>query len=98
MKTFVGWASENKLELPPVVEGATKRQGIAHWMYPDGYIRSHYPDLYFTPSAADAILKMAPGAPFTKTKHHVSHETPDDTAIGVDGKVSREKRRDYSDS
>ena len=31
MKTFSEWLNEN-----------TKRSGIAHWAYPDGYIRSHY--------------------------------------------------------
>lgn len=75
MKTFIEWAGNNKKELP-VFEGATKRAGIAHWAYPDGYIRSHYPDLYFTPGAADAIQKMAPG------KHKVHHKTPPDNAVG----------------
>jgi len=98
VKTFVDWASHNKLELPAMVESSIKRQGFAHWMYPDGYIRSHYPDLYFTPGAADAIYKMAPGPPFTKKKHHVSHETPPDYAIDADGKVRQEKEIDYSDS
>ncbi len=67
-------------------------------MYPDGYIRSHYPDLWFMAGASDAIYKMAPGPPFTKTKHHVSHETPPDYAIGPDGKVRDEKEVDYEDS
>lgn len=98
MKTFLDWASHNKLELPPIVEGATKRAGIAHWAYPDGYIRSHYPDLWFTPSSADAIFKMSPGPPFTPKKHKVSHETPPDSAIGPDGKVRGEREVDYSDS
>ena len=98
MKTFIDWVSENKLEVPAIAESATKRQGMAHWMYPDGYIRSHYPDLWFTPGAADAIFKMSPGPPFTKKKHHVSHETPPDYAIGPDGKVRDEKEVDYSDS
>jgi hypothetical protein len=95
MNTFIEWAAENKLELPAMSESSIKRQGIAHWMYPDGYIRSHYPDLYFTPGAADSIYKMAPGPPFTKKTHHVSHKTPPDQAIGPDGSVRGEKGRSY---
>lgn len=89
MKTFVKWAEANKFDLPPMSEGATRRAGIAHWAYPDGYIRSHYTDGYFMPTAADAIFKMAPG------KHKVSHMTPPDYAIGPDGKVSSEKGKSY---
>ena len=89
MKTFTKWAEANKLELPPIAEGATRRAGIAHWAYPDGYIRSHYPDQYFMPTAADAIFKMAPG------KHKVSHKTPPDQAIGPNGEVRGEKARSY---
>lgn len=98
MKTFSDWAEANDLELATVTESSVKRQGFAHWMYPDGVIRSHYPDLYFTPGAADAIFKMSPGPPFTKKKHHVSHRTPPDYAIGPDGKVRDEKEVDYEDS
>lgn len=83
------------MQLPAVSESATRRAGIAHWAYPDGYCRSHYPDLYFMSGAADAILKMAPGMPFTKNKHHVTHKTPPDYAIGPDGKVGQERERDY---
>jgi len=36
------------------------RSGTAHWAYPDGYMRSHYSSLYFTPTAADAVQKMGP--------------------------------------
>jgi hypothetical protein len=97
MKTFIQWAGENRRELPlfPQTESSTTRAGVAHWAYPDGYIRSHYPDLWFTPSSADAIFKMSPGPPFTKKKHHVSHETPPDFAIGPDGSVRQEKEVDY---
>ena len=96
MKTFIQWAGDTQKELPVYQKDeSTKRAGIAHWAYPDGYIRSHYSDLYFTPSAAEAIFKMAPGAPFTKEKHHVSHETPPDYAIQPDGSLRGEKRRDY---
>jgi hypothetical protein len=71
MKSFIQWME------------ATKRAGIAHWAYPDGYIRSHYSDLYFTPSAADAIQKMAPG------KHKVHHMTPPDVEF-PDNKPEKE--------
>lgn len=37
-----------------------RRTGIAHWSYPDAYIRSHYPAGYFMPTAADALFKMGP--------------------------------------
>lgn len=92
MQTFIQWAGENKKELPLFQqdESAIRRAGIAHWAYPDGYIRSHYPDLYFLPTAADAIFKMAPG------KHKVSHKTPPDQAIGPDGSVRSEKSKSYS--
>jgi hypothetical protein len=59
MKTFVKWAEEGKKELPVyITDEATRRAGIAHWAYPDAYIRSHYPDSYFVPTAADAFQKM----------------------------------------
>jgi len=57
MKTFMQWAGTEKKELPMISE-KTHRGGIAHWAYPDAYARSQYPDLYFTPIAADAIQKM----------------------------------------
>jgi hypothetical protein len=97
MKTFLQWAETEKRELPVYQkdESSTTRAGIAYWAYPDGYIRSHYPDLWFMPGAADAIFKMAPGQPFTKHHHHVSHETPPDYAIGPDGKVRPEGENDY---
>jgi hypothetical protein len=68
MKTFMSWAEENKKELPlfhPIGEN-TKRAGIAHWAYPDAYVRQQYPDLYFTPHAADAIQKMGKHEPSRK--------------------------------
>lgn len=62
MKTFLQWADSRKIEIPEVNMKAenTKRSGI-RGNYPDGYVRSQYPDLYFTPIAADAPvqLKMA---------------------------------------
>ncbi len=64
MQTFLKWAEERKLDLP-VINEKTARAGIAHWAYPDGYVRSHYPDGYFMPRAADAVQKMG--------KHKPSH-------------------------
>jgi hypothetical protein len=98
MNTFIQWAGENQKELPVYSQnetGATRRAGIAHWAYPDGYVRSHYPDLYFTPGAADAIQKMSPGPPFTPYKHHVTHMTPPDYAIGPNGEESPEGEIEY---
>lgn len=97
MDTFIQWAEKQKNELPVYKqeEGSASRAGIAHWAYPDGYVRSHYPDLWFTPGAADAIQKMSPGPPFTPKKHHVSHETPPDYAIGPNGEVKPETEIDY---
>jgi protein-disulfide isomerase len=60
MKSFKHWAESKKLELPLVEAGASKRQGIAYWAYPDAYMRSQYPANYFTPIAADALLKLQP--------------------------------------
>lgn len=57
MKTFYQWAEEKKLKLPEFNEN-TKRAGIAHWAYPDAYVRQQYPDNYFMPIAADAVQKM----------------------------------------
>jgi len=71
MKTFIAWAEENKLEIPAVSED-TKRAGIAHWAYPDAYVRQQYPDGYFMPHAADALQKMG--------KHNPSRKAPSDEA------------------
>jgi hypothetical protein len=98
MKSFIQWASQQKLELPVYNQtegGSTARAGIAHWAYPDGYVRSHYPDAYFMSRAADALWKMSPGPPITPKKHHVSHETPPDYAIGPNGELEYEKEIDY---
>ncbi|MGH7174948.1 MAG: hypothetical protein ACREGR_01145 [Minisyncoccia bacterium] len=64
MKTFTQWAKANNLSLPVLED--TKRGGIASWAYPDAYVRSQYPDLYFTPSAADAPFKMKGHQPSRK--------------------------------
>lgn len=67
MKTFYQWAGDKELELPVLTEKTT-RAGIAHWAYPDSYIRSHYPDGWFMPTAADAVQKFGNHHP-----HHVKH-------------------------
>jgi hypothetical protein len=64
MRTFLQWAEEGKLDLPLLTE-KTARSGIAYWMYPDLYVRSHYPDGWFMPRSADALFKMG--------KHHPPH-------------------------
>jgi hypothetical protein len=58
MKTFIEYCKSKEL---PITEKAV-RSGIAHWAYPDGYMRSHYSSLYFTPAAADAVQKMGASA------------------------------------
>lgn len=68
MKSFINWAEENKLELPTIME-KTARAGIAHWAYPDGYVRSQYPANYFMPIAADALQKMGPKVDDNKVDH-----------------------------
>lgn len=71
MKTFIDWAGETKKELPlynQTESGAHRRGGIAHWAYPDAYVRSQYPDLYFTPIAADAPFKMGDHKPNRSSK------------------------------
>ena len=72
MKTFFEFCKENKRELPvwKMDEvGGTRRAGIAHWAYPDGYVRSHYPAGYFMPTAADALHKMGPKVDDNKVDH-----------------------------
>ena len=72
MKTFIEFCGETKKELPvyeEITEAALRRAGIAHWAYPDGYIRSHYPAGYFMPTAADALQKMGPKKDDSKVDH-----------------------------
>lgn len=61
MKTFVQWATENKITLPVVVsdvdEHAAYRAGVRP-QYPSGYLRSQYPDAYFAPITATAFLDL----------------------------------------
>jgi hypothetical protein len=59
VKTFLQWAEEEKKELPLFSANEDRiRGGIAHWAYPDAYVRSQYPDSYFLPHAADALYKL----------------------------------------
>jgi hypothetical protein len=46
-----------------------RRTGIAHWAYPDAYIRSQYPANYFMPTAADALFKMGKKVDDSKVDH-----------------------------
>lgn len=63
MKTFIQWAGESKKELPIYQQDEnTKRSGIAVWAYPDAYVRQQYPGGYFTPIAADAMVKLGMGS------------------------------------
>ena len=68
MKTFIEYCAFKSRELPLVSEKAV-RSGVAHWAYPDGYMRSHYSSLYFTPAAADAVQKMGPKADEEEVDH-----------------------------
>lgn len=56
MLTFEEWVHRSN----PLLAEKTSRAGIAHWAYPQGYVRAHYPASYFTPIAADAVQKMGP--------------------------------------
>ena len=49
-------------ETYPLLTEKTRRAGIAHWAYPQGYVRAHYPANYFTPIASDAAQKLGPTA------------------------------------
>lgn len=53
---------------PNILE-SIRRAGIAHWAYPDAYIRSHYTAGYFMPTAADALFKMGPKVDDKKLDH-----------------------------
>jgi len=53
---------------PNILE-SIRRTGIAHWAYPDAYIRSHYTAGYFMPTAADALFKMGPKVDDKKLNH-----------------------------
>lgn len=69
MKTFIDFCGETKKELPVYqTDENTKRAGIAHWAYPDAYVRQQYPDGYFMPTAADAVQKMGKHQPSRSAK------------------------------
>lgn len=76
IKTFTKWCEEKDLSLPVLtdekpntkktIEEKQARAGIAHWAYPDAYVRQQYPDGYFMPRAADAQQKMGSHQPSRK--------------------------------
>ena len=71
MKTFIEYCSGRDRQLSE----KTVRSGVAHWAYPDGYVRSHYSSLYFTPAAADALQKMGPKSDEDEVDHgHVEYK------------------------
>lgn len=77
MKTFIQWAGDVKKQLPMYQQDEnTKRAGIAFWAYPDAYVRQQYPDLYFTPHAADAPFKMG----YAGKVHEPSRKAPSNEA------------------
>lgn len=57
MIDFINWCQGKKLPLPTTDEGSTKRAGVSQ-EYPDGYVRSQYPDSYFAPTVATAYLDL----------------------------------------
>jgi hypothetical protein len=59
----------------PVLSEKTTRGGIAHWAYPDGYIRSHYSGGYFTPISADSLQKLGPKSDEDEVDHgHMTYK------------------------
>ena len=74
MKTFLDWANSQKLELPLLTEKAA-RAGFNYHAYPDLYIRTHYPDGWFMPRAADNLFKLADHHPF-HVKHDAMNQMP----------------------
>jgi len=56
MLTFEEWVHRSY----PLLAEKTARAGIAHWAYPQGYVRAHYPAANFMPKAADALQKLGP--------------------------------------
>lgn len=57
MINFLNWCQEKSLPLPAEVSENTKRAGTSQ-EYPDGYVRSQYPDAYFAPYSATAYLDL----------------------------------------
>ena len=62
MLSFEEWVHKNY----PLLSEKTARAGIAHWAYPQGYVRAHYPAANFMPKAADALQKMGDTADDSK--------------------------------
>lgn len=56
MLDFMNWCQTKKLPLPTTEEN-TKRAGASQ-EYPDGYVRSQYPDAYFPPIVATSYLDL----------------------------------------
>lgn len=56
MIDFVNWCQSKSLPLPATAEN-THRAGLSQ-EYPDGYVRSQYPDAYFAPTVATAYLDL----------------------------------------
>lgn len=74
MNTFFQWVEDRKLPLPLLNE-KTARAGFAYFQYPDLYIRSHYPDGWFMPRAADAVQKMG-NHKLPHTRHDTLNQIP----------------------
>lgn len=70
MKTFLKWMEEKNL-----LNEKTARSGFAWWQYPDLVTRSHYPDLWFAPRAADFVQKLGKHEP-PHTQHVVLNQIP----------------------
>jgi hypothetical protein len=84
VKSFVEWCGDKKLELPVLTEKQA-RSGTAHWAYPDLYVRSHYPDGWFMPRAADTLQKFGKHDP-THTLHKSLHQIHPSHKIAGDPK------------
>lgn len=76
MLTFEEWVHKSY----PLLSEKTARSGIAHWAYPQGYVRAHYTAGNFMPKAADALFKLGPTADDGKIDVKKFHYTQfDDT-------------------
>ena len=56
MLDFIQWCESKSLPLPNISEN-THRSGIRP-QYPEGYVRSQYPNAYFAPTSATAFLDL----------------------------------------
>lgn len=66
MLDFVNWCQDKKLPLPTTAENTT-RSGIRP-QYPEGYVRSQYPDAYFAPTSATSFLDLKNSKKVTSKK------------------------------